>query len=357
MQDAILITGGAGFIGCAISQKLLANGQKVVAIDNLHPQVHPEQRRPAALPSAVELIQADVAQESTWDQVLKRFSPTAVIHLAAETGTGQSLLEASRHGYANVMGTTRMTDAFAKHGVKPVRMLLTSSRAVYGEGAWLAQDHIKHYPGPRKAAELSNHIWLPQVANAQLSEAVAHNAATVHAMPTSIYGATKLTQEQILDSWCDAMQVPLTVLRLQNVYGPGQSPFNAYTGIVTFFHRQAHALKQIEVYEDGRIGRDFVFIDDVADSILAGLKADHIGRRTLDVGTGVATTVHEAANEIASMYGAPKPVVCGKFRPGDVRWAVADAQALKDVLGVRCEISFAQGSRAVSQWLGENGYF
>ena len=356
MQDIILVTGGAGFIGCAIASRLSAFGSKIVAVDSLHPQVHPNRVRPSALPSAVELIEADIALSETWDAILTRFNPRIVFHLAAETGTGQSLLESVRHGHANVMGTCHMLDAFTRFKVTPSQIILSSSRAVYGEGAWTNSKGLPVYPGTRLNGNLAKAQWLPFDGKDPLVTPLAHNAASTHPSPTSIYGATKLTQEHMLRSWCDAMRIPLSIFRLQNVYGPGQSPFNSYTGIITLFHRQAKAGKAIEVYEDGNIGRDFVFIDDVADVLVAGAKKPPETVRTLDVGFGHVTTIHAAANFIAGIYDAPIPVVCGKFRDGDVRWAVSDPKPLLDHLNLKATVNFENGCRQVGSWLSANGF-
>jgi dTDP-L-rhamnose 4-epimerase len=356
MKEAIFFTGGAGFIGTALARKLANSNTQILVIDSLHPQVHPEQRLASDFPANTHVIIADVAQPSTWDKILKEWTPTAVVHLAAETGTGQSLTEASRHGHANVLGTTQMTDAFSRLNVKPKHIVLTSSRAVYGEGAWKDKTGTIVYPRPRKNQDLRNKIWNPVHNGSQLISPTSHLAGTTHPCPTSVYGATKLAQEQILISWCDAMDVPLSIFRLQNVYGPGQSPFNSYTGIVTLFHRQAKAKKSIEIYEDGQIGRDFVFIDDVVEALAAGLNKPAVGLRLLDVGSGHATTIEAAARMIAEAYDAPPPNVCGKFRDGDVRWAVADVQRLEDELNVKAKVNFNAGSKLVGAWLTDMGF-
>jgi dTDP-L-rhamnose 4-epimerase len=351
-----IVTGGAGFIGCAIAPKLLENGFSVVAIDSLLKQVHPNRNRPQALPAQVELIVADVALASTWDAVLSKYQPHTIIHLAAETGTGQSLSEATRHAHSNVVGTTAMTDALTQRGIKPKHMLITSSRAVYGEGAWKDSAGDVFYPPLRNFSALTANQWAPCTPSQQGVQALPHRSDTVLPNPTSIYGATKLAQETILRCWCTAMGVPLSVLRLQNVYGPGQSPYNSYTGIITLFHRQAKAGKSIEVYEDGNIGRDFVFIDDVVASIVSSIDAPPKLIRALDIGTGIATTIEMAAKVIASAYQAPAPVVCGKFRDGDVRWAVADIAPWRQEFGARDLVSFDAGSARVGEWLMANGY-
>ena len=357
MEKVVLITGGAGFIGSALASRLGNNGLPIVAVDNLHPQIHPEQKRPEALPSFVKLHVGDVTQSSTWDQVLTRFEPEVVVHLAAETGTGQSLTEATRHADVNVVGTTAMLDAFSRRGIKPKHFVLASSRAVYGEGAWRDEHGSVFYPVPRSHAILSAGQWDPLPPSKEgRATALPHSAASIFPAPTSVYGATKLAQEHILSAWCGAMQVPLSVFRLQNVYGPGQSPFNAYTGIITLFIRFARKGQQLEVYEDGEIGRDFVFIDDVVSALVAGMQNPPTDRRTLDVGYGVATTILEAANTIAAQHSAPVPAICGKFRDGDVRWAVADPAPLAEQLDVRARVTFEEGARRVADWLIDRGY-
>src|SRR5579875_162860 len=138
MARTCVVTGGAGFIGCAISRPLLEHCDSVLAIDSLHPQIHTRQERPQALAPKVDLMVADITVSETWDRVLKQVKPAIIIHLAAETGTGQSLTAAARHTHTNVCGTAVMLDALARHEIYPERIVLTSSRAVYGEGAWLS---------------------------------------------------------------------------------------------------------------------------------------------------------------------------------------------------------------------------
>ncbi|MEJ1098116.1 MULTISPECIES: SDR family NAD(P)-dependent oxidoreductase [unclassified Pseudoxanthomonas] len=354
-KEKVLITGGAGFIGCAISDLLVNAGHSVVAFDNLHPQIHERQERPLALNSGVELIVGDVTDAEAWDRLLASFRPTLVYHLAAETGTGQSLLEATRHGSVNVVGTTQMTDAFARHSLVPKSIVLASSRAVYGEGAWRDDAGSVIYPGIRTHAMLSNGQWEPAHEEGGHYAALPHAAARVKASPTSIYGATKLAQEHILMAWCSAMGVDLKILRLQNVYGVGQSPINPYTGIITLFHRMARKGQAIPVYEDGEIVRDFVYISDVARALIRVAATEGSGE-TIDVGTGRPVTIMEAAKTIAALHGAPAPFITGQFRDGDVRSAVADTSELSKCVDVGSFVSFDQGAKLVGEWLVEKGY-
>jgi dTDP-L-rhamnose 4-epimerase len=352
-----LVTGGAGFIGCALSRQLLAEasdvpGPSIVAVDSLHPQVHPERKRPADLPEPVELKVMDICEPEGWQAVLAEFRPAIVVHLAAETGTGQSLDEPARHTEVNVTGTARMLEAFDRANHRPQQIVLASSRAVYGEGRWLdPTDGSIFNPDHRSVEQLVAGQFDVIAPSGARASPLPHDERTTTPLPTSVYGVTKHAQEQILRLWCIARGVPLSILRLQNVYGPGQSPHNPYTGIVGLFHRVAAAGSAIEVYEDGRIGRDFVFIDDVASCLAAAVRNPPESSRLVDVGTGIATTIWQAASDIAALYAAPEPRVTGAFRHGDIRWAVAATERMKEDLGRVAAISFAEGNRRLAQWL------
>lgn len=348
MSSTCLITGGAGFIGCAISPEISRQFDRVVAFDSLHPQVHPSQSRPAALDAKVELVVGDVTDASAWDALLKDVKPDVIIHLAAETGTGQSLTEGSRHANVNVVGTTQMLDALVRHQCIPSRIVLTSSRAVYGEGAWVSADGTISYPGQRSKAQLEAGIWdFPGLI------CLPFEGSRTEPRPTSIYGATKLTQEMILIAWARSFGVEVGLLRLQNVYGPGQSLSNPYTGIVSLFSRMAKAQKAIPLYEDGEIIRDFVFIDDVARAVVDVANLADPSSIPYDIGSGQATSIRELAELIARIYGAPAPVVNGAFRNGDVRAASCDIQRTTQELGWKPEWPVERGVTALCAWIDQ----
>lgn len=341
-----LITGGAGFIGCAISARLKDSFEHIVALDNLHEQIHPSQVRPAALDPAVELVVGDVAERRTWDELLARFRPQTVVHLAAETGTGQSLTEGTRHANVNVVGTTQMLDAFVRHNCVPSRIVLTSSRAVYGEGAWRDAKGEVTYPGQRSRAMLEAGQW-----DFTGLACLPFEATRTEPRPTSIYGATKLAQEMILRAWALSFGVEIGLLRLQNVYGPGQSLSNPYTGIVSLFAQLAKSGKTIPVYEDGQIIRDFVFIDDVAAAIHRLATGEIPSSVPYDIGSGEATSILRLAGLIASVYGAPDPVVNGAFRNGDVRAASCDIARAESDLDWSPQWTVERGVKALCAWV------
>lgn len=345
----VLVSGGAGFIGTALARKLADSAERWVILDSLHPQVHKDSQPPADLHSKAELVVGDVTNPAAWDAVLSIVKPDVVIHLAAETGTAQSLDEASRHSRVNVVGTTEMTDALGRAGHLPKHVLLSSSRAVYGEGNWQRASGEIYQPGQRSHAQFEAGQW-----DFPSSRSLPSSAQTTVPAPTSVYGATKLAQENILAAWGGSRGVPVTILRLQNVYGPGQSLINSYTGIVSLFSQWAREGETIPLYEDGKIGRDFVYIEDVADAFVAAIQAgpDFL-RPTLDVGTGVAHTIEDMAIAIAAYYEAPAPVVNRKYRDGDVRAASCDISLTLEKLDWAPKWTLEAGVAGLQAWIAE----
>ena len=203
MTRTCLVTGGAGFIGCAISRDLADAFDRVVAMDNMHPQIHLSQERPAELDERVELHRLDVSVAEDWDSILAVVGPDVIVHLAAETGTGQSLTEASRHASVNVVGTTQMLDALVRHEIRPDKIVLASSRAVYGEGQWIDAEGRTAYPGQRTHAMLEAGQW----DFAGLTPSVQSSTA-VKASPANVYAATKFCQENLVTSWCGSFSWP-----------------------------------------------------------------------------------------------------------------------------------------------------
>jgi dTDP-L-rhamnose 4-epimerase len=347
MNECILITGGAGFIGSALSHLLVGRqGLPVVVMDCLHPQVHPERRRPQELHSGAELMLADVCDPSSWDKFLEEWRPKIVVHLAAETGTGQSLSEASRHTHVNVTGTARMLDAFAAVGHVPSRIVLSSSRAIYGEGQWLNSNGEIFNPGQRPKAMLDAKQW-----DFEGSKAIPFIAGSTPPNPSSIYGATKLAQEQILHAWGLSYESEIVTLRLQNVYGPGQSLHNPYTGIVSLFARLARESQSIPLYEDGLMRRDFIFISDVVRALHMAMYSTGISGNTYDIGYGQPTTIADMANLIVKYYRGQAPHVCGKYRNGDVRHAGCDITRTETLLNWKPQISLEEGVAQLCQWI------
>lgn len=349
-MKTVIVTGGAGFIGSAISAHLADTFDRVIAFDNLHPQIHPDGKPSDGFDPRVELYEADITNPEAWDRLLADVKPNVVVHLAAETGTGQSLTESSRHTLVNVVGTSVMLDALQRNGAVPDRIVLASSRAVYGEGAWRHTEGENagelFYPGPRPLSMFEAGQW-----DFPGAEPVAMSAAFVEPRPASVYGVTKLAQEDLLRIWGDAFGSEIGILRLQNVYGPGQTPSNPYTGIMSLFCRLAHNGGQISLYEDGEVRRDFVIIDDVADAIIKMIEVATCPAIPVDIGSGTYQTIDAAGELIASIYGAPTPVVTGQWRHGDVRHAWADPAPAEELIGFRAKVGVEEGFRRLASWI------
>jgi dTDP-L-rhamnose 4-epimerase len=346
-----LVTGGAGFIGTKLGASLARVGHEVTVLDNLHPQIHGGMPTPEPPPGG-QFVRGDVTEFATVATILQD-GYEVILHLAAETGTGQSLDEASRHGLVNVVGTTRLLDALSRAKQHPAHFVLLSSRAIYGEGEWLPPRGGKPLAGAmRLPDDLQAGQWLPS--GVPLGSTPIPSAAhrTVPA-PTSVYGATKLAQEHVLRAWCGARHVPLSVLRLQNVYGRGQSPRNPYTGIMTLFARLAQAGDTVPVYEDGEIVRDFVHVNDVVSAIVAACDRIPAVQRVLDIGSGQGITVLEMAKIVTAAAGYGQPIITGEFRLGDVRAASCDITKAADDLGWNPSVALRDGVEDLLRWLGE----
>jgi dTDP-L-rhamnose 4-epimerase len=350
MPRSVLITGGGGFIGTALARQLLVGGDSVAVLDNLHPQVHSREGRPARLPIEAQLITGDVAHAQDWDAALKLARPDVLVHLAAETGTGQSLTHATRHGRVNVVGTTTMLDAVRQHDAAPEHIVLASSRAVYGEGAW-ESDGVVFHPGQRTHADLVAKRWDPVSPGGRPARHLLSRADSTPPHPTSVYAATKLAQEHIIAAWSAATGTDVSILRLQNVYGPGQSLTNPYTGIVSLFGRLGAAGGIIDVYEDGEIVRDFVYIDDVVEALCAAIARPPHGRRLLDIGSGRPTTIARLAETIVSLTAAPPPQISGRFRDGDVRCAACDIAPAVGELALSSTVDLEAGLQLLLEWI------
>jgi dTDP-L-rhamnose 4-epimerase len=350
----VLITGGAGFIGSALARALTPHTDDVVLLDSLHPDVHGENPQEPEIPRA-RFIHGDVTSPQVWHKLLEEFSPTAIVHLAAETGTGLSLSEATRHGYVNVVGTTTMLDALFRSPQRPEHIVLASSRAVYGEGQWQSDDQT-FYAEPRTHDDLSKSRWDPESPSGGSVTPIPSQAGRTEPRPTNIYAATKLAQENVLSAWAAATGTSLSVLRLQNVYGPGQSLINSYTGILALFSRLAVLQQQIDLYEDGCALRDFVYIGDVVQALIRTLVSPPQRNRTIDIGSGTATTLAQVAEIMIAQEDAPKPIVSGRFREGDVRAASCYITAATTEVGYQPAYTLEAGLGELLSWVrGEVG--
>jgi len=353
-MSTVLVTGGAGFIGSRLVHLLLGAGHSVTVLDNLSPQIHGPNPEHSPLYGSirgrVKFIRGDVTNREDWSRSLT--GQEVIVHLAAETGTGQSMYQIERYSSVNVRGTALMLDLLAneKHSVR--RVVIASSRAVYGEGQYSCGACGDVYPDTRRTQRLTAGEFEPQCPRCGGCVAVRPTVESAPFRPASIYGITKQTQEQLVASCCTALGIPYVVFRYQNVYGPGQSLANPYTGILSVFSTRILNGNAIDIYEDGEESRDFVLVDDVAAATLMGVEHNGIDGCALNVGTGRGVTVREVADLLCKLYGIDVPIaVSGRFRPGDIRHAIADTSKVSKVLGFKPQIAFEDGLARFASWV------
>ena len=351
MSKIILITGGAGFIGNNLAYSLLKQGSIVRMLDNFNPQIHATEILPVNIADHVELIKADVRDRDAMRHALTDVD--SVVHLAAETGTGQSMYEIDRYFSVNVQGTATMLDLLQNEEcAKSLRtVVVASSRAVYGEGAYRCQAHDMVFPDQRSRALMSRGQFEPVCPDCGSLVNLLPTPESAPFKPMSMYGLTKQVQEQAFLLFARTRGINGFGLRYQNVYGPGQSLKNPYTGILAVFSNLARQNQPIEIYEDGVESRDFVYIDDVVEATLRSINYPGQFVGSLNVGSGQATSVMTVAQEIKAFFKSESTIsVTGAFRMGDIRHNIADVAKLEKVLGFVPGVPFRQGLANFLGW-------
>ena len=302
----ILITGGAGFIGSRLAAALIAQGHTVRVLDTLSPQIHGADAQAPAWTQqpAIQFVQGSVTDKLALTQITKGVD--AVVHLAAETGTGQSMYEIARYNEVNTQGTALLMDIMVSMGeARPSRVVLTSSRSIYGEGAYEDDQDRRCFPAARSAESLARHEWDPRNNRNGRTLTATATHETDPPQPASIYAATKYAQEDLVRIACESTGVGYAILRLQNVYGEGQSLNNPYTGILSIFSTRIRMGKVLPLFEDGLETRDFVHVDDVVSAIVRCLETDSPPNTTINVGSGIATSVLDVATELSRALNKP----------------------------------------------------
>lgn len=354
MVEHVLITGGAGFIGSRLAARFAAEGHSVTVLDSLIPQVHgddPTKTSPLlrSLDGVATVIEGTVSSTDDIRRALK--GATIVVHLAAETGTGQSMYEIDRYVEANVGGTAKMLDILANEQNDVRRVVIASSRSIYGEGAYRTADDRIVYPSHRADMDMASgdfDVHMP--GEGDLSLVPTDESAKLH--PSSVYGITKQMQESLVMTVLPTLGKEAVSVRYQNVYGPGQSLKNPYTGILSIFSTLIRQGKGINVFEDGLESRDFVFIDDVVEATFLASTMPAAAGEIFNVGSGVATTVLDVVAALQNAFSVQVPVtISGQYRLGDIRHNIADTSKLRDMLGFEPEMTFAEGVKQFVEWV------
>lgn len=352
----ILVTGGAGFIGSRLSLELVKRGHKVTVLDNLSPQIHgkkPEKHSQLyqSIKDKVEFILGDVRHLNDWKLAL--VNQDVVVHLAAETGTGQSMYRISQYTDVNIGGTSLMLDLLTNSDeLRVKKIIIASSRSIYGEGKYLCEKHMDVYPNERLEKDMlagDFGVKCP-VCGSKVKIMATDEKSMIH--PSSYYGITKQVQEQMCMTIGKSIGIPVVAFRYQNVYGPGQSLSNPYTGILSIFSTSIMNGNDINVFEDGRESRDFVFIDDVVRATILGIEREEADYQVFNVGSGIPTSVADVAKHLKSNYNSKVAInISGNFRLGDIRANYADISHISRVLNFQPTVFFDIGIKRFSDWV------
>jgi dTDP-L-rhamnose 4-epimerase len=345
----VLITGGAGFIGSYVADRLLERGATVRILDSLDPQVHPG-GAPGYLSPRAELIVGDVRDRDT---VLRAIDACdAVIHLAARVGVGQSMYEIDGYVGANTAGTAVLLQCLLDRPVK--RLVVASSMSVYGEGRCTTPDGRPIDPPERGREQLERADWELR--------APGGGGEPLRPVPTpedkrpelaSVYALSKYDQERLCLLFGAAYKVPTVALRLFNVYGPRQALSNPYTGVLAIFASRLLNGRAPLIFEDGLQRRDFVSVHDVTSACLLALESPRAAGRALNIGSGRSFSVREVALALAGATGKGgiAPQLAGKYRVGDIRHCFADIRAARELLGYEPRVRFEDGIAELAAWL------
>lgn len=348
----ILITGGAGFIGAHVTRLALAAGHRIRLLDNLSPQVHGDEAR-FEPPPGVEFIRGDINLRGDLERALDGVE--TIVHLAAETGTGQSMYDIDRYYRVNVQGTALLLDVLTHRNHSVQSFILASSRSVYGEGAYICREcdpsGARRFPPTRTLHQLAACQWTPLC---PICAAVIQPTATReddNVAPASIYASSKLAQEDLVRVACGALGIGHTVFRFQNVFGEGQSLTNPYTGILSIFSTRIRLGQSLPIFEDGEELRDFIHVEDVARAVLCSIERQ-LQSGTVNVGSGTPISIFAVAELLRRTMGSSiEPHVTGQYRVGDIRHNFADIARLKHVVGFRPAIPIEAGMRRFCEWV------
>ena len=351
----VLITGGAGFIGSNLALKLKDKGYEVVVLDNLSEQIHgknPDKSYTYSLiKDKVKFIKGNVKDRSAWDEALTD-DIDLVIHLAAETGTGQSMYEIEKYVDTNIKGTSILLDKIVNEKLNVKKLIVASSRAIYGEGKFRCTEHGIVYPESRKDEDMKNgdfNVKCP-ICGKNVRMELTDEESKSH--PTSVYGYTKKAQEELSLLIGKSINLPVVAFRFQNVYGPGQSLKNPYTGILSIFSTQIKNGNDINIFEDGKETRDFVYIDDVTDAIILSIDNDRANYKVFNVGSNEKLDVLTIANTLKEKYNSNVNIkISGNYRLGDIKDNQADLTKIHEILGYEPKVDFRTGISNFVDWV------
>jgi dTDP-L-rhamnose 4-epimerase len=347
----VLITGGAGFIGSHLVDRLLATGHRVRVLDVLLPQVHPD-GPPGYLAPEAELHVADVRDADAVERALRDVD--VLVHFASAVGVGQSMYEIRHFTSVNAMGAASLLEVLVARGVRPRRILVASSMSIYGEGAYHCGACGPQSPGPRPTEQLARRDWSVRCPACGAALEPRPTPESKPILPTSVYAIGKRDHEEMVLVVARSLGIPAVAMRFFNVYGDRQALSNPYTGVAAIFSSALLNRRRPLVFEDGRQSRDFVHVSDVAEACRLAIESDDVADEVFNVGTGVATDLLKLFELLrATLPGTDsiEPEVLGRFREGDIRCCYADISKARQRLGYSPRVNLEDGVRGFAAWV------
>jgi len=342
-----LVTGGAGLIGSHLVDLLLAEGWRVRIFDNLEPNTH-RNGRPAWLNPAAEFVEGDMRERAAVTAALDGIE--VVFHQAAYGGY---MPEISKYVGVNSFGTAQMLEVIRDENLPVRKVIVASSQAVYSEGAGIClEEHGLVFPAVRPVEQLRAGDFGVHCPHCDRATTPAPTPEDAPIGGETVYAITKVDQERLVLTWGRQTGVPTVALRYSCTYGPRQSVFNPYTGVIAIFSTRLLNGQPPVLYEDGEQTRDFSFVEDIARANLLAATTDKLDGFAANVGSGQATSIREVARLVSDALNIPiEPVARGEFRPGEMRHLLSDTTRIR-AAGYEPQISLASGIRRYIEWIG-----
>ena len=345
-QKRALVTGGAGLIGSHVTDHLLREGWTVRILDNLEPQTH-RFGKPAWVNAKAEFVQGDLTDRATVRAAMEGID--VIFHQGAYGGY---MPEIAKYVKVNSFGTAQMLEVIREDNLPIRKIVVASSQAVYSEGAANCPAHGLVFPAVRPVEQLRIADW---TVHCPLCGAPTTPVPTPEEAPVggeTVYGLTKVDQEKLVLLWGKQVGVPTVALRYSCTFGPRQSIFNPYTGVIAIFcTRLLNGLPPV-LYEDGEQTRDFSFVEDIARANLLAAEHDALDGLPVNVGSGQGAPIREVAEQISEALGIRiAPEINGEFRPGEMRHLTSGTQRIRDAVGYAPQTDLLTGVGKYLEWI------